>query len=311
MLAQTSVWKYRMSNPSLPATPAPDALKGFTCALVAYFAWGMLPLYMKQVAHIPVGEVIAHRALWALPLAILMLLASNGMPDLLRALRQRHVLRMVAVTATLISFNWGVYTWAVINDHTLDTALGYYINPLVSVLMGVVLLRERLDLPQIIAIGLATVAVGLLAIQTGGIPWVSLALPISFAIYGYMRKMLPAGALQGFTLEVLILSVPAGLYVAWLMATGTSHFGGMTTDTLWLMMAGPTTALPLVMFAIGARNLPLSTLGIMQYLAPTIAFLIAVLVFGEPFSLVQATAFGLIWVGLIVFSWSSVAKARR
>ncbi|MGV6875149.1 EamA family transporter RarD [Pseudochelatococcus sp. B33] len=300
-----------MSNPSISARPAPDALRGLTYALMAYLLWGLLPLYLKEVAHVPVGEVIAHRILWAVPFAGLLLLATDGTKAMRRAVRDPRVLGMAAVTATLISCNWGVYTWAVINDRALDTSLGYYINPLVSVLMGVVLLRERLDRPQVIAIGLATAAVLLLAVQAGGVPWVSLALPVTFAIYGYLRKTLPVAALQGFALEVLILSIPAGAYVAWLTATGGNHFGTVAADSLWLMAAGPVSAAPLVMFAVGARNLPLSTLGIMQYIAPTLVFLIAVFVFGEPFSLTQAVAFGLIWAGLAIFTWSGLAGHKR
>lgn len=300
-----------MSIPSVSDRPSPDALRGFICALLAYSAWGVLPLYMKQVANVPVGEVIAHRILWAVPSAGLLLLATDGMGSLLSALRNPRILLMTGVTATLISCNWGVYTWAIIHDRTLDAALGYYINPLVSVLMGVVLLNEKLNRPQIIAIALAAAAVLLLAAQSGGVPWVSLALPVSFATYGYLRKTLPVAALQGFALEVLILSVPAGAYVAWLAATGSGHFGVAATDTLWLIVGGPITAIPLILFSVGARSLPLSTIGVMQYIAPTIAFLIAVFVFGEPFSPVQAVAFGLIWTGLVIFTWSGVAQSRR
>lgn len=300
-----------MSTPSLSARPSPDALRGFVCALTTYFIWGVLPLYLKQVAGVPVGEVLTHRILWALPSAGLLLVATDGMGAMRNALRNPRILAMAGVTATLISANWGVYTWAIINDRTLDAALGYYINPLVSVLMGVVLLRERLERPQIVAIGLAVAAVVLLAVQSGGVPWVSLALPLTFAIYGYLRKTLPVEALQGFTLEVIMLSVPAAAYVAWLTATGNNHFGVVLADSLWLMAAGPLTAVPLILFAVGARNLPLSTIGVMQYISPTIAFLIAVFVFEEPFSSVQAAAFGLIWVALVIFTWSGVTRGRR
>lgn len=300
-----------MTTSSLSARPAPDALKGFTCAALAYLAWGMLPLYMKQVADVPVGEVVAHRTLWAVPAAILMLVLTGGMGAMSRAIRDPRVVGMAVVTALLISCNWGIYTWAVMNDRTLDTALGYYINPLVSVLLGVVLLRERLDRSQIIAVALAVLAVAVLAVQAGGLPWVSLTLPVTFALYGYLRKTVPVAALQGFTLEVLILSVPAAAYVAWLSATGDNHFGDTLPTSLWLMAAGPITAAPLILFAVGARNLPLSMVGVMQYIAPTIAFLIAVFVFGEPFSLTQAVAFGLIWTGLAIFTGSGFLKHRR
>ncbi|MBB3809219.1 EamA family transporter RarD [Pseudochelatococcus contaminans] len=300
-----------MSSPSISARPAPDVLLGFSCALFTYLSWGLLPLYMKQVAHVPFAEVIAHRILWALPSAALLLLVMGGMPSMRLALRSPRIIGMATVTALLISCNWTVYTWAVINNRTLDTALGYYINPLVSVLMGVVLLRERIARPLVIAVVLASIAVGILTVQAGGLPWVSLVLPASFATYGYLRKTLPVEALPGFTLEALILSLPAVAYVAWLTASGSSHFGIDATDTFWLIMGGPITALPLVTFAIAARNLRLSTVGVMQFIAPTIAFLIAVFVFGEPFSLTRGIAFGFIWAGLIIYSWSGFVNARK
>ncbi|TGW06357.1 EamA family transporter RarD, partial [Mesorhizobium sp. M2D.F.Ca.ET.145.01.1.1] len=192
------------------------------------------------------------------------------------------------------------------------TALGYYITPLVNVVVGALLLGERLDRLQIAAVALAAVAVAVLTIDGGKLPWVSLALAFSFAAYGFFRKTLPIGPSQGFLLEVLLLSVPALGYIVFLIATRQDHFvSGNGTDTALLIGCGPVTAVPLLLFAFGAKLLRLSTIGIMQYIAPTMVFLIAVLIFDEPFGTTQAIAFALIWAALAIYSWSMLATARR
>ena len=212
---------------------------------------------------------------------------------------------MAALTAALISVNWGIYVWAIAVDRTVETALGYYINPLVVVVVGAVLLGEKLDRLQIAAVALATVAVTVLTIEGGKLPWVSLALAFSFAAYGFFRKTLPIGPSQGFLLEVLLLSVPALGYIIFLIANGQDHFiSSNGTDTALLIGCGPVTSVPLLLFAFGAKLLRLSTIGIMQYIAPTMVFLIAVLVFDEPFGTTQAIAFALIWTALAMYSWS-------
>lgn len=281
------------------------ARRGFLLALGAYLLWGMLPFYMKAVAHLPLIEVIAHRIVWSVPIAAAVLVWAGRTADFKAAIRSPRSIAMAALTATLISVNWGIYVWAIAVDRTVETALGYYINPLVVVVVGAVLLGERLDRLQIAAVVLAAVAVTVLTIEGGKLPWVSLALAFSFAAYGFFRKTLPIGPSQGFLLEVLLLSVPALCYIAYLIATGQDHFVSSTAnDTALLIGCGPVTAVPLLLFAFGARLLRLSTIGIMQYIAPTMVFLIAVLVFGEPFGNTQAIAFGLIWTALAMYSWS-------
>lgn len=281
------------------------ARRGFLLALGAYLLWGMLPFYMKAVAHLPLIEVIAHRIVWSVPIAAAVLVWAGRTADFKAAIRSPRSIAMAALTATLISVNWGIYVWAIAVDRTVETALGYYINPLVVVVVGAVLLGERLDRLQIAAVVLAAVAVTVLTIEGGKLPWVSLALAFSFAAYGFFRKTLPIGPSQGFLLEVLLLSVPALCYIAYLTATGQDHFVSSTAnDTALLIGCGPVTAVPLLLFAFGARLLRLSTIGIMQYIAPTMVFLIAVLVFGEPFGGTQAIAFALIWTALAMYSWS-------
>ncbi|MCA0014280.1 EamA family transporter RarD [Mesorhizobium sp. B292B1B] len=288
------------------------ARRGFLLALGAYFLWGLLPFYMKAVAHLPLAEVIAHRIVWSVPIAAAVLVWAGRTADFKAAIRSPRTIAMAALTAALISVNWGVYVWAIAVDRTVETALGYYINPLVSVVVGALLLGERLDRLQIAAVVLAAIAVAVLTIEAGKLPWVSLALAFSFAAYGFFRKTLPIGPSQGFLLEVLLLSVPALGYIAWLIATGQDHFvSGNGVDTALLAGCGPVTAVPLLLFAFGARLLRLSTIGIMQYIAPTIVFLIAVLIFKEPFDTTQAVAFALIWAALAMYSWSMLAAARR
>lgn len=288
-----------------------EPARGFALALGAYLLWGFLPIYMKALSHIPAPEVVAHRVLWSVPVAGLVLWRLGRTADLAAALGSPRALGMAAVTASLISANWAIYIWAIASDKAVETALGYYINPLVNVLLGAVLLGEKLNRAQIAAVALATLAVVVLTVEAGSVPWVSLALAFSFGFYGFFRKTLPIGPSQGFMLEVLILLVPALIYVGYGFVSGTSHFwAGDTRDTALLMFAGPMTAVPLLLYGFGAKLLRYSTMGLMQYVVPTIIFLIAVFVFREPFSHVQAVAFGIIWVALVIYSWSMFRGPR-
>lgn len=282
----------------------PDGKRGFLFALSAYLLWGFLPLYMKVVAHVPPVEVVAHRVLWSIPVAGAILLVLGRTADIAAAFRSPRTLAMAALTAAIITVNWGVYVWAIAVDRTVETALGYYINPLVTVLLGAALLGERLSRYQVVAIGLAVAAVVVLTVDAGGLPWVSLVLAFSFAAYGYLRKTLPVGPSQGFFLEVLILSVPSLFYLGWLEATGQGHFFDSGSDAALLMLAGPVTAVPLILYAFGAKLLRISTIGIMQYIAPTMIALIGVFVFGEPFGPARIVAFALIWTALALYTWS-------
>lgn len=281
------------------------ATRGFLFALGAYLFWGSQPVFMKAVAHIPAVEVVAHRIVWSVPVAGLVLLLLGRTADLKAAFRSPRTLVMAAVTASLITVNWGVYVWAIAVDRTVETALGYYINPLVSVALGAALLGERFSVPQVVAVALATLAVVVLTIASGGLPWVSLALAFSFATYGYLRKTLPIGPSQGFFLEVLILCLPFVGYIIWLEMREEGHFlGASAGDTILLMLCGPVTAVPLLLYAFGAKLLRLSTIGLMQYIAPSMVLLTAIFVFGEPFDGVRVAAFGLIWLALIIYTWS-------
>jgi chloramphenicol-sensitive protein RarD len=297
-------------------TPVPqgsgDTMAGFMFALSAYGLWGLMPLYMKLVAHIPAAEVVAHRALWSVPVAGVVLLALRRTADIKAAFRSPRTLMMAALTAGLISVNWGIYVWAIAVDRAVETALGYYINPLMVIVMGAVLLGEKLSRPQIVSVMLACIAVIVLTVEAGGLPWVSLALAFSFACYGFLRKTLPIGPSQGFFLEVIILSIPALGFATWLALSGQSHFRlGEPMDMVLLILCGPVTAVPLILFAFGAKLLRYSSIGIMQYIAPTMITIIAVFVFQEPFGPARIAAFALIWTALAIFTWSMLKQNRE
>lgn len=288
------------------------ARRGFTLALFAYLLWGIMPFYMKAVQHLPLMEIIAHRIVWSLPIAAAVLVWMGRTADFKVAVRTPRMLAMAALTATVITINWSIYVWAISADRTVETALGYYINPLVNIVVGALLLNEKLNRIQIVAVVLAAIAVTVLTFEQGVLPWVSLALAFSFAAYGFFRKTLPIGPSQGFLLEVLILSVPALAYIIWLEATEQGHlFTSTIDDTLLLIGCGPATAVPLLLFAFGAKMLKLSTIGIMQYIAPTIVFLIAVFAFNEPFGHAQAIAFGLIWSALALYTFAMFQNRTR
>jgi len=285
---------------------------GFSAAFAAYALWGLLPFYMKALAHVPVMEVMAHRAIWSVPVAGVILLCLGRYRDLFHALKSIKILLLAGLTSVLISSNWVTYIWAVVHEHTLDAALGYYINPLFNVLVGALILKERLNRPQWFAVLLAFLAVTLMTFDSGGLPFIALFLPLTFCCYSLLRKSLPIGATQGFMLEVLILFLPACALEGFFIIKGTSLFwGGNLTDPLLLIMAGPFTAIPLILFTLGARALNFITIGLMQYIVPTALFLVAVFVFKEPFSSVQLIAFILIWSGLALYSIAHIKQMRR
>lgn len=287
-----------------PRVESGDSPRGFAFALAAYFLWGFLPLYMKLLSHIPPAEVVAHRVVWSVPIAGAVLIVLGRTADIRAALMSPRMLAMGCVTAALISVNWGIYVWAITSGHALDAALGYYINPIFSVFLGAVLLRERLSRLQWVAVALAFAAVVVLTVDAGRLPLTALALTVSWGFYAFFKKWLPIGPNQGFLLEVLILLAPALGYWAFLEATGASHFAPMSVDFWLLLGCGVVTAVPLLLYANGAKKLRLSTIAILQYLAPTMIFLTAVFVFKEPFGQAQAVAFPMIWAALGLYSFA-------
>lgn len=300
-----------MATKPAPAAYDEDTPRGFAFALLAYLLWGFLPIYMKAVGHIPALEVVAHRVIWSVPIAAVVLIWLGRTQDIRAAFRSPRTMGMALITAALITVNWLIYVWSVGAGRAVETALGYYINPLFSVFLGAVLLRERLDGRQKAAILLAVVAVGLLALETGGLPWVSVGLALTWGLYAFFKKSLPIGPNQGFFLEVLILTIPAVGFVAYTEFNGTGHFGRTGMTDIWLLLGcGLVTAVPLMIYANGAKLLRLSTIGIMQYIAPTMIFFIAVFIFKEPFGPYKLAAFVLIWIALAIYT-SSLLRSRK
>lgn len=258
------------------------------------------------------AEVVAHRVIWSLPIAGALLVLLGRTRDVRAAILSPRTLAMGCVSAALITVNWGLYVWAIATDRALDAALGYYINPLFSVALGAILLGERLTRAQIVAVGLAAAAVSYLAYQNGAVPWVAIGLTVSWGFYALCKKQLPIGPNQGFLLEVLILIVPALGYVMWLATQGNSHFTFTAMPDTWLLMGcGVVTAVPLLFYANGAKGLRLTTIAIMQYIAPTMIALCAVVVFKEDFGTARMIAFPMIWAALLIYSVSMFRQMRR
>jgi len=297
--------------PAPPATPQnEDTLRGFGFALSAYLLWGFLPLYLKLIGHIPAIEVVAHRVLWSIPVAGFVLWMLGRTSDIGRVLRDPRTLMMGVITAGLVSINWGVYVWTIAADRALDGALGYYINPIFSVFLGAMLLGEKLNKLQWAAVALAAGGVAVLTVANGSLPWPALALTTSWGFYAYFKRSLPIGPNQGFLLEVLILSPFALGYLIWLSTQGGGHFVPLSMDMWLLLGCGIVTAVPLMLYANGAKGLRLATIGIMQYIAPTMIMLLAVFVFEEPFGSARAIAFPMIWAALALYS-VSMLRARK
>jgi len=289
-----------------------DTVPGFLYALTAYLLWGGLPIYLKLVAHIPPIEVVAHRVLWSLPIAAVVLIIGGRVREVAALLRQPRKIGMAMITAGFVTVNWLTYVYAIGSNHALESALGYYINPLISIIIAAIFLGERIDGMKLVAVGLAAVAVAILAYDAGGLPWISLVLAFSWGFYAFFKKSLPLGPNQGFFLEVLILSVPALAYVIYLESRGEGHFvhGTGMSDVWLLMFSGVATATPLMIYANGAKLLRLSTIAIMQYIAPTIVFLMAIFLFHEPFDTAKLAAFAFIWAALIIYTLSMLHASR-
>ena len=302
-----------MRNPdNSTKKPDEDTAAGLGLAITVYGLWGFLPLYMKLIAHVPAAEIVAHRVIWSVPVAALALIVLRRTSDLRDALRSPRMLLMACLTAGLVSLNWGIYVWAIAADKAMDAALGYYMNPIFSVFLAAVLLGEKLTRAQMVAIALAALAVLVLTIEAGGLPLAALGMMLTWGFYALAKRSLPIGPNQGFLLEVLILLVPAVGYFWFLTSTGQSHFDpGMTRDTWLLLGCGVVTAVPLLLYANAAKRLRLSTIGVLQYIAPTVIFLIAVFVFKEPFGQGRMIAFPMIWAALVIYSTSMLRQMRK
>ena len=294
------------------AEQAAAARRGVMAATTAFVIWGLFPLYLRPLTHVPALEILAHRVAWCLLFVMGWLAWKGRLAEVAAALRDRGVLARLVLSAGLIAVNWGLYVWAVSNGRVLEASLGYFIGPLVNVLLGVGALHERLNPRQWTAVALAAAGVAWLTVAAGGLPWVSLVLAFSFGIYGMVRKVANVAAVPGLAVETLLLAPVALGFIGWLGAQGTGAFGQPPLHIgLLLAGSGLITALPLALFATGARLIPYSVVGIIQYIGPTLQLLLGVFLYGEPFAGARAIGFCVIWAGLAVFVADSVMRSRR
>jgi chloramphenicol-sensitive protein RarD len=286
--------------------------KGFAATAAAFAVWGVFPLYFHLLHLVSPFQVIAHRVVWSCAFVLLWMAARGELSMLRAALADRSVAWRLAVTATLITVNWLVYVWAIMNGHVVEGSLGYFINPLVNVLLGVLVLSERLTRAQWTAIALATSGVVYLTIVAGSPPWIALILAFSFGTYGLIRKVVKVEALPGLAIETLLLAPFAALYLAWCGFSGTGTLGHAGLPTIALLIgSGPITAIALFLFAYGTRLLPYSTVGLLQYIAPTLQLACGIFVFHEEFTATRAIGFALIWAALVIYAGEGLVMSRR
>jgi chloramphenicol-sensitive protein RarD len=284
---------------------------GLVCAIAAYTSWGFMPVFFKLLSAVPALEIIAHRVIWAVPLLILILIFRGQMREYRDVLARWALLRWMLASALLISINWLIYVWAVNNERILAASFGYYLNPLLNIMMGTIFLKETLNQAQKVAVGVAAIGVVVMGAGTLDSVWISIALATSFCAYGLVRKMAPVGAVPGLAIETSLL-LPVAMGGAFWFAYQGPHPGwGSDSDTTWLLVAGGfITAIPLLLFAISARRLDYTTMGFIQYLAPTLQFLCGVLLYNESLTAVHIASFGLIWLALAIFSADAVRRMR-
>ena len=288
-----------------------QTVAGALFALAAFGLWGINPVYFKAVDHIPELEVLAHRVVWTVALLAALVTATGGWTTVARALRDRQTLAMLGLSAALISANWFIYIWAVVAERVLETSLGYFINPLISVLLGVLVLRERLSPLQGVAVALAGLGVLNLSLEAAGLPWVALSVAVTFGFYGLIRKTVRIGSVEGLLVETSLM-LPAAVVYLLVMGGRSGVFGsGSAADVLLLLAAGLVSAIPLLCFTSAARRLPLSTIAMFQYLAPSAQFLLAVFAFGELFTRAHLVTFLCIWAALGIFTLDSLRRSRR
>lgn len=278
---------------------------GIMYAVAAFTAWGFLPLYWKVLKQMPAGEILAHRILWSFVFVFLLLAVMGRWKELRQAAVNRSNLAAMLLSSVLISANWYIYIWAINDNHVVEASLGYYINPLFNVLLGVAVLKERLNPRQLVSLVLAFAGVSIITLQYGKVPWIALSLTLTFGLYGLVKKLTRLDAMTGLFFETLCVAPVALGYIIMLQVNGTGAFGVATGGTTFLLMlAGVVTALPLLWFAQGARLVPLSTIGFAQYISPSISLVLGIFVFREPFTGVEILSFGLIWSALVLYSWS-------
>jgi len=285
--------------------------KGILLSIGAYGLWGVLPIYWKQLQSVPSTEIIGHRIVWALMFAVGVVVFKKRLSAVLRTIRDPRMVVIYGMAGGVLVVNWTTYVWGINAGYVIEASLGYFINPLVNVLLGVIFFREHLRRVQWAAICLAAAGVGYLTVQHGSLPWIALVLAFSFGAYGLIKKSAPLEALEGLTLELSLLFVPALLYLLYLESRGVGTFGHAGLSSLLLALGGVVTATPLLMFAGAARRIPLSMLGVLQYIAPTLQFAIGVWVYGEEFSRTRLIGFCFIWAALMIYTVEGLYRRRK
>lgn len=286
--------------------------KGSMYAVSSYVIWGLLPLFWHALKDVPAIEILAHRIVWALVVTFLLTLATGHFPALIAAGRNWRIFLTFTLSAALLTTNWFIYIWAVNAGYVVETSLGYFINPLVNVIFGVLFLRERLRAGQTVALTVALVGVIYLTVLYGALPWIALVLAVSFGCYGLIRKTATIGSLEGLTLETSIAAVPALAFLIFLETTGSASFGhpvGLTT--ILLATSGLVTAIPLLLFASGARKITMILLGVLQYIAPTLQFILGITFFGEAVTPQRLVGFALIWLALVIYTVEGLITSGR
>ncbi|MBE9137101.1 EamA family transporter RarD [Nodosilinea sp. LEGE 07088] len=291
--------------------PIAESHLGPLYALLAYGTWGLLPIYWKLFDHTAAVEVLSHRMIWSAMFLVGILLVQRRLGDLLALLRMPRKVLVLLLTASLLTFNWGLYIYGVNSDRVVEASLGYYINPLVSVLLGFVFLKERLYRGQQVAVALAVVGVGYFIWQLGTVPWIALALALSFAFYGLLRKVVAVAPLVGLAVETLLITPATLLFVSWLGMSGQGRFGENLPLTLLFIGAGVATSMPLLWFNNAAKRLKLATLGFFQYLGPSLSLLLGVFIYGEPFTPTHVVTFSCIWLALLLYSVTALRSKPR
>lgn len=280
---------------------------GYLSAIGAYLIWGLLPIYWKQLQHIPALEILSHRIIWSF-VFVLILLWLRGNWSWLPELRKPKTILTFLASTLLLSINWLVYIWAVNSNYIIETSLGYFINPLVNVLLGVLVLRESLNGLQWISVALAAAGVAYLTIEYGRLPWIALTLAICFGLYGLLRKQATLRSLPGLGVETAFVTLPALIFVSMQQATQQTFIQGIQPDLSLMIGAGVATSIPLILFANGAQRIPLSSLGILQYLAPSMQLAVGILIYNEPFNTGDLFGFALIWLGLVVYTYDRLRR---
>lgn len=284
---------------------------GVLAGIIAYTIWGVFPIYFVATRLVPATEMVAHRVIWSVPFGLLIILFRRQLRDVWQALKKPKTVALLGLAAISLAANWGIYIWAIQQDQIFQGSLGYYINPLVYVLVGVVFFKETLSRLQALSILLALIGVCILTVYGGVFPTISLLLAISFTAYGVIRKQVDIGAMPGLFIETILMIFPALIFMGWLSQSGQLQFGQLGTNIdVLLILAGPITVLPLLAFAFAARRITLSTLGILQYIGPTLQFCCG-LYFGETFTTAHAFCFGFIWIGILTYSYDALRKHRQ